>query len=288
MFKNYRPLWWLLAIGLAVFAAVEVWGPVKVCGTELNQTKIVRSVTTGPTKNTVSKPASVIGASTSAGADKGAVAANAVAADGNVSGAPDNPAKVLNNPVDTCAKTILFVGDSMLEGLSPRLAAYARENGDTLYSVIWYSSTSEVWGRSDKLAGYIKRIKPDYIFICLGANELFVRDIAEKRDKYVKKIVSDIGNIPFVWIGPPNWKPDTGINDLIAANVPQGCFFLSNGMRFDRSKDGAHPTRASAIQWMDSVARWMPAHAAHPISMKKPAANTGRPARIFVHQPSEK
>lgn len=290
MFKNYRPLWWLLVVGLAVFAAVEVWGPVRVGETELNRTKLVRSVTE-PAKTTP-------GAGVSATATPGTPTAVAkTAADGapaagtaqsTPAGAGADHTKVLNNPVDTCGKTILFVGDSMLEGLSPRLAAYARHNGDTLYSVIWYSSTSEVWGRSDKLAGYIKRIKPDYIFICLGANELFVRDIAEKRDKYVKKIVSDIGNIPFVWIGPPNWKPDTGINDLIAANVPQGCFFLSNGMHFDRSKDGAHPTRASAIQWMDSIARWMPAHAAHPISMTVPAERTAKAARVFIHQPSEK
>ena len=99
-------------------------------------------------------------------------------------------------PVDTASKVILFIGDSMLDGLSPRLAAYAEQNGHTLYTVIWYSSTSERWGKSDKLASYIKRIKPGYIFLCLGANELSVKDIIAKRDAYVKKIISDIGDIP--------------------------------------------------------------------------------------------
>ena len=42
-------------------------------------------------------------------------------------------------PVDTASKVILFIGDSMLDGLSPRLAAYAEQNGHTLYTVIWYS-----------------------------------------------------------------------------------------------------------------------------------------------------
>lgn len=190
--------------------------------------------------------------------------------------------------VDTAPKTILFIGDSMLEGLSPRLAAYCEENGHTLYSVIWYSSTSEVWGGSGKLSEYIGRLHPDYIFICLGANELFVKDIAEKRDRYVKRLVEEIGDIPFVWIGPPNWKPDTGINDLIAGNVPAGSFFLSNGMKFDRSKDGAHPTRSSAALWMDSVARWMPDHSRHPILLDLPKVAKGKPKRIFVHQPSER
>lgn len=190
-------------------------------------------------------------------------------------------------PVDSTAQTILFIGDSMLEGLSPRLAAYAEHNGHTLYSVIWYSSTSQVWGRSDKLRHYIDTLHPTYIFVSLGANELFVSDIINKRRGYVQKIIADIDTIPYVWIGPPNWKPDTGINELIAQESAEGTFFLSDGMHFERSKDGAHPTRTSAAQWLDSVARWMPEHCAHPILMDTPQAASGRPRRIFVHQPNE-
>lgn len=188
---------------------------------------------------------------------------------------------------DSLPKTILFFGDSMLEGLSPRLAAYCQASGHTLYTVIWYSSTSERWGSSDRLRGYIQRLHPDYIFICLGANELFVNNIIDKRTRYVKNILSDIGNIPYVWIGPPNWKQDTGVNRMIRDNVRPGTFFLSDGMHFDRKKDGAHPTAASARQWMDSVVRWMPGHCAHPILMKYTAEPNARPRRIFIHQPNE-
>lgn len=205
----------------------------------------------------------------------------------------DNPAETVPSvifpvPCDTAAKTILFVGDSMLEGLGPRLAAYAKKNGHTLYTVIWYSSTSEVWGRSDKLRNYIDSLKPDYVFVCLGANELFVPNIKELRRNYVKNIINDIDTIPFVWIGPPNWKDDTGINELIDEETQQGTFFLSDGMTFRRSSDGAHPTRSSAGEWMDSVARWMPNNCLHPIRMEMPDVNTGRAKRIFVHQPNER
>lgn len=197
-------------------------------------------------------------------------------------------------PLEACAvcdslpKTILFIGDSMLDGLSPRLAAYADANGHTLYAVIWYSSTTERWGQSDKLKHYMERIKPDFVFVCLGANELFVRDIASKRRGFVEKIVHDIDTVPFVWIGPPNWKEDTGINNLIASTVPRGCFFESRGMTFERGKDGAHPTPASAMQWMDSVVRWMPAHSSHPILLDLPSVPKSRAKRVFVHQPNEK
>lgn len=190
-------------------------------------------------------------------------------------------------PLDTATQSILLIGDSMLEGLSPRLAAYADENGHTLNEVRWYSSTSNVWGECDTLTHYINKFKPTYIFICLGANELFVKDIEKKRDKYVKRIFSQIGDIPYLWIGPPNWKPDTGINRLIKKNAVEGGFFLSDGMKFDRTKDGAHPTRKSSAQWMDSVVRWMPAHSAHPIRMELPSKEKSRPKRIVVLQPKK-
>ena len=103
----------------------------------------------------------------------------------------------------------------MLEGLGPRMAAYAKNNGHKLNNVIWYSSTSQVWGESDTLKHFIKRFKPDYIIVSLGANELFVKDIIKKREKFVTRILSQIGNISYIWIGPPNWKEDTCINELV-------------------------------------------------------------------------
>lgn len=196
------------------------------------------------------------------------------------------PSAAIPAPTDTTPQSILIIGDSMLEGLNPRLAAYAKANGHTLNSVIWYSSTSEYWGTCDTLRVFLKRFNPTFIFISLGGNELFVKDIAQKRDKYVKNFLRQIGDIPYVWIGPPNWKPDTGVNDMIASNVKPGSFFLSNGMHFDRAKDGAHPTHASAALWMDSVARWMPKHCSHPIKMDKPAPDVkARPNSVVVLQP---
>lgn len=187
-------------------------------------------------------------------------------------------------PMDTTSKTILFIGDSMLEGLGPRLAAYARENGHTLINVIWYSSTTEIWGRTTRLKERIDEFHPDYIFICLGANELFVSDIKKKRQKYLDNMLSQIGNIPYVWIGPPNWKPDTGINDMLEASVAPGSFYLSNGEHFDRAKDGAHPTRASAAAWCDRVCKWVMTKSYHPIKLNKPAEAKAH-CKTIVYQP---
>lgn len=178
-----------------------------------------------------------------------------------------------SEPVDTTSKNILFLGDSMLEGLGPRLAAYSEENGHKQTTVIWYSSSTEVWGSTKKIKEYINEFKPDYIFICLGANELFVRDIKENRQKFVDEMLKQIGDIPYVWIGPPNWKPDTGINDMISSSVAPGCFYLSYtpDQYYQRAKDGAHPTRSSAAAWMDRVCKWVMTKSAYPIKLNRPS-----------------
>lgn len=255
----------MLVVAFAVFWAHSAFGPVTVGKISLKQSKLAQAIIP----------------------DSTAQAEHEI--EPNID--PDRPVQLVEVPdtvaVDTASKVILFIGDSMLEGLGPRMAAYADANGHTLYNVMWYSSQTQAWGQSGKIAKYVKQLNPDYIFICLGTNELFVKDIREKREKYVQQMVREIGDIPFVWIGPPNWKPDTGINAMIRDNVPPGSYFKSDGMQFERSKDGAHPTRSSAALWLDSVARWMPAHAAHPIRMDLPQAKSGRPKKIFVHQPSE-
>ncbi|MDE6134736.1 MAG: SGNH/GDSL hydrolase family protein [Muribaculaceae bacterium] len=263
MKRHYIELWMLLAAAFVIFAVASAFDMPALGGYELKSAGIAPALFA---------PRSV------------------PEAVGDVSfGIPvPEPESTVPVECDSLAQTILFIGDSMLEGLSPRLAAYCDASGHELYSVVWYSSTSEVWGRSSRLADYIRRINPTFIFVCLGANELFVTDIESKRDVFVKKIIADIGDIPYLWIGPPNWKPDTGINRLIAANARPGAFFLSDGMTFERSKDGAHPTRRSAALWADSIVSWIPANSFHPIALLPPAAESSRPRRVFVHQPDER
>ncbi len=188
-------------------------------------------------------------------------------------------------PVDTTAKNILFIGDSMLEGLAPRLAAYCDKSGHTLVEVIWYSSSTLCWGESARLTELINKFHPDYIFVCLGANELYVPDIKRARRPYLKRMLAEIDSIPYVWIGPPNWDKDTGINELLAQELGRGCFYLSANDEFERSRDGAHPTRESAQHWMDRVIKWMDTSCAHPIRLNKPEAVTARASRIVVYQP---
>lgn len=179
---------------------------------------------------------------------------------------------------------ILFFGDSMLEELSRRLDDYAVANGYTLQTVIWYGSTTEKWGTTQTLRHLIKEYKPNYLWLCLGGNELFVRDLQE-RDAYIKLLLAQTGGLPFVWIGPPNWKKDTGINDLIRRNVGDDHFFDSSRLHLKRKKDGRHPTHDAAAEWADMVAAWMQSgHNEQPLIMRRPSKSARCPMRLL--QPS--
>lgn len=187
--------------------------------------------------------------------------------------------------VDTTSQNILLIGDSMLEGLMLRMKDYTKYNGHKLKTVIWYSAQSKWYGKYDTLKYFIKKYKPTYIFLVLGANELFVRDIKNKRRKYVRKIIADIDTIPYVWVGPPNWKDDTGINDLIIANAGKKHYFPSKDLKYRRTKDGAHPTHRSAAMWMDSIASWVRSKSFYRIKMKQPDKKYKGTANATLLQP---
>lgn len=261
MKRQYLGVWMLLAAAFVFFSALSVVGNTTLGAFELRTANIYDKLTYVEPAPVVSDP--VVSESQSE---------------------PELPA-ALPPVVDTASQRILLLGDSMLEGLSPRLAAYAKENNHKLYTVVWYSSSSRTWDISGNLEKYIEEFKPTFVFLCLGANELFIKNIAEHREKHVRSIVEKLGDIPFVWIGPPNKQKDTGINDLLKKNVPSDKFFLTKGMKFSYFEDQIHPTRASAVVWMDSVVRWMPSYCKHPIKLDLPAKTKGNPdAFIIVKQ----
>lgn len=187
--------------------------------------------------------------------------------------APSQKSYFYNRPDTSSGEKILLIGDSMNENLRIRLNDYCIKNGHEMHCVIWYGSTTKQFGTCDTLAHFIRKTGATYVLLTLGANELFIRNIAEKRTGYVKHIIEQMGNLPFVWIGPPNWKDDTGINDLILQNVGPGRYFESKKLSFERKKDGAHPTKTSAFNWMNHLAEYLGNDALHPIAMTPPDTN---------------
>ena len=200
----------------------------------------------------------------------------------------DSIERVKTREVDTTAQRILFFGDSMLETLARHAADYAAGNGHEIHSIVWYSSNSKIWAETDTLQHFIRKYDPTFIMVCLCSNELFVRDL-DNRERYIRKIVEKIGKIPFIWISPPNWKDDTGINERIIKAVGKERYFDSCHYRerMARRRDHAHPTQEAANWWMDSIALWMNSmETAHPILMQ-PTDTVVKVKNMILLQPVE-
>ena len=175
-------------------------------------------------------------------------------------------------PVDTCSKRILFLGDSMVEGLSMRFSDYAQENGHQLYSVCWYGSSTTGWAANlDTLASFLRWAEPDYVVVSLGGNELKVKDL-DFRAANIKKIHNAMRGLPTVWIAPPSWVKNPTITEVIRTTVGDRRYFDSTRLTYTRGSDNMHPTFGSSSRWMDSIAVWMSSpQTEHPIRMNLPS-----------------
>lgn len=176
-----------------------------------------------------------------------------------------------HNEVDTMPQVFLVFGDSMTQNIAIRLAAYARQNGHTIHTINWDSSGTKIWSKSDTLSYFIKKYKPTYIFVSLGGNESGYGkpDVLVPN---VKTILSKIGDIPFVWIGPPSLKngESAKYSDMLGSVLPAGTFFRSDGLTLERRGDKIHPTVKAAAFQVDEMVKWLKT-SAHPIRMNTPA-----------------
>lgn len=244
--KTYIWLWLLLAVALAVVCGFSFLDNPRLWGVQLTQAPFpdVILAEQQPEEETASATAAPL----------------------------PGEAAVVAEP-DTTVHSVLIFGDSMTILVANRLAAYGEKNGYEVASVTWDGSSSISWSSCDTLENYIARYKPDFIFVTLGSNELFLKNF-DKRKPYVEKLVEKIGSIPFVWIGPPNWKEDVGFNAMMERTLPRGTYFDSNGLDLPRGKDHIHPTPNGGVTWTDSIMRWM-ARTPHPIPAEPPAPGVG-------------
>jgi lysophospholipase L1-like esterase len=99
---------------------------------------------------------------------------------------------------------------------------------------------------------------------------LFIRNIIEDRSGFVKEILKQAGDTKFIWIGPPNWKKDTGINEMLRNEVGEKRFFSSENLKLARANDGAHPTFSAARVWADSIVHWIQHESKYRFKLEKP------------------
>ncbi len=173
-------------------------------------------------------------------------------------------------------QVVLLIGDSMADGLGTRFNDYAVKNGFEFHSIVWYGSTTRDWAIAADLQYQIERVRPTYIIISLGTNDLGYKDYS-RRETAIQTILSRVGDIPYVWIGPLPWHKvkDRTIVNVIRDCTGEGRFFDSSSVIASRA-DGIHPTRQGAAQWVDKIVEWMgePELNANPIGMDKPDFTT--------------
>lgn len=179
---------------------------------------------------------------------------------------------------DTTVKKIMVFGDSMTSQLASRLADYGAKNGWRVVSVTWDGSSTIGWSDSEKLTANLDSVKPDFIFISLGGNEIHVAS-KEARSKYVKRLLSHFEDIPFVWVGPPIKGKDEKFKEMVLEYIPNDAFFPLE-FDFERGPDHIHPSRKGATVIVDSMMRWIPS-SHHPILNEVPDSTT--PKGQFRH-----
>lgn len=192
------------------------------------------------------------------------------------------PARAVNEE----PQRILLFGDSMIDELMLRLADYCAHNGHELHPAIWYGAGVINWSQDDKLDRLLREVKPTFVIAVLGSNDLTSRNLRPRRVA-VKRVLDKLEGQPLIWVGPPNWTEDTGINQLLGEAVGPGRYFRSETLfqrrNLPRAPDGIHPTHSASGIWMDEVASWIMAASDHPIALREPTEKAKRPvARIFA------
>lgn len=185
---------------------------------------------------------------------------------------------------DTEPQRILILGDSMIEGLLPRLADYAAENGHSVSAVIWYGSRTIDWARGSRLSDALRDFRPTFVVFVVGSSELTTRDV-EKRSSAVRHMLKTVGERKWIWVGPPNWRADTGLGAMLERELGPGRYFRSRELSFERKRDGIHPTLAASQRWIDAVAEWLVSKSAVPIRMSAPQRSGAPRPRTRVFPP---
>lgn len=187
---------------------------------------------------------------------------------------------------DTTVHSVLIFGDSMTHNLGISLAKYGTKNNFKVTSVTWESSSMIGWSESDKLEQYLEEVKPDYVIISLGSNELELKNFAS-RVPYIESIRDKIGDIPFIWVGPPLWKEDKGLYDIIEKTLSKDMVFRTEGIEIPRGGDHIHPTSHGADIWADTLMSWI-SWSKHPILAERPdSGTTTKGHRIIYLHPDE-
>ncbi|WP_394850253.1 SGNH/GDSL hydrolase family protein [Pendulispora brunnea] len=183
----------------------------------------------------------------SASAAPAAVAPAPLEADAGIAAADARDA----GPPVRVPSVVLHVGDSTVGyygGLSRALSERFKAEGAQYISDVWTSASVVTFDNSDKFKKLIAKHNPDLILITLGTNDVFIPS-PQGFAHHVANIAKRTEGRECIWIGPPTWKKDTGIVEVIRQNSAPCRFFDSSMMKMQRRVDGIHPTDKGGETW---------------------------------------
>jgi hypothetical protein len=173
---------------------------------------------------------------------------------------------------------VVHIGDSFAlagfaQALKPRLKALG-----VRYDVkAETSSFTTTW--SGKIEAVISNTQPDLVIINLGANEVANVDPAAHAPA-VRHIIAAIKGRPCVWVSPPSWRKDTGIQDVIRQNSAPCRYFDSDKLvpvPIPRQKDHIHPTEEGGAIWAEAFWTWLQQERAPVVVPTRPEIVHGGP-----------
>ena len=179
--------------------------------------------------------------------------------------------------IDDTPHRIAMIGDSMVHNLLPVVADYCHQNGHTLGAAIWWGSTTTGWASSPKLSEVLYTHRPTMVLMVLGSSEVFGEGVEPMVEKAVARIRKRLGDRKLLWIGPPNWCPDTGVNNALARALGPGHYFRSAELELERETDGIHPTPQAGRVWAEHIVTWWRDESALPIRLETPTQRAPRP-----------
>jgi len=159
---------------------------------------------------------------------------------------------------------MLFVGDSMLEGLEPRLRARAAAAG-VAYTGKWKRGARiATWAGEEDLRLALQQ-GPSACVIVLGTNDAALADPGAERDELRTLVLecSEATGVPVLWIDPPQtpFDGDAALMQMLAeasSTLPMRRF-ATRDLDLVRAGDGIHLTMSAYGQWADAIWRWMEA-----------------------------
>jgi lysophospholipase L1-like esterase len=163
----------------------------------------------------------------------------------------------------TAPAVVLHIGDSTVGeggGLEKALEPRFRALGSKYVHDAWTGASIVTVAHDKRVRSLLAKYDPDLVIVTLGANDLFLPSpstFAVHVATLARK-VSSLGAVPdggapktraCIWMGPPAWKKDTGIVDVIRNNCQPCRFFDASLVKLERIRDGVHPTDKGGETW---------------------------------------